>query len=75
MSGEDELRDAIRSVAREIANQQNNPRAWLSWIVFLLARLEEQATNDNPADKASFTEMLSALKDEIRNRSNTGGWH
>ncbi len=75
MSGEDELRETLRAAAKEIAGLQGNPRAWLSWIVYLLARLEEFATNDNPANKESYAEMLAALKDEIRNRKNTGGWH
>ncbi len=75
MSSEEELRDALRSIAGDIALQQRNPRAWLSWIIFLLARLEEKATNDNPADKISYTEMLTALRDAIRNRTATGGWN
>jgi hypothetical protein len=75
MSGEDELRDVLRETATEISHVQSNPRTWLSWIVYLLARLEEQSTNENPANKDSFVEMLSALQDEIRNRLRTGGWH
>jgi hypothetical protein len=74
MSSEDELRDVLKGAAKSIAEQQRNPRAWLSWIIYLLARLEESATNDNPADKQSYNEMLNALRDEIRNRTNTGGW-
>lgn len=75
MSSEDELRDVLQGAARSIAEQQRNPRAWLSWVIYLLARLEEKATNVNPADKQSYNDMLIALRDEIRNRSNTGGWH
>ncbi|MBI5842233.1 MAG: hypothetical protein HZB19_19270 [Chloroflexi bacterium] len=75
MSREDELRDILQQTAKDIAQAQGNPRTWLSWIVYLLARLEEQATNENPANKESFLEMLSALQDEIRNRTRTGGWH
>ncbi len=75
MTGEDELRETLRAAAKQIADQQHNPRAWLSWIIYLLTRLEELATNANPADKASFAEMLAALRDEIRNRTNTGGWN
>jgi hypothetical protein len=44
-------------------------------MVYLLARLEEKAVNENPAYKESFLEMLAALQDEIRNRTRTGGWH
>jgi hypothetical protein len=75
MSKDDELRDILRKTAQEIAEKQGNPRTWLSWLVYLLARLEEQATNDNPANKDAFIEMLAALQDEIRNRTKTGGWH
>lgn len=75
MAKEDELRDILGITAKEIANIQTNPRTWLSWIVYLLARLEEQATNENPSDKQAFLEMLSALQDDIRNRARTGGWN
>ena len=75
MSREEELRDIINEAAATMSAAQSNPRTWLSWIVYLLARLEEKATNENPADKDSFLEMLSALQDEIRNRTRTGGWH
>lgn len=74
MSREDELRDILNETAKSIASVQGNPRTWLAWMVYLLARLEEQATNENPAYKESFLEMLAALQDEIRNRTRTGGW-
>ena len=75
MSKEDGLREVLRDAAEEISSVQGNPRTWLSWVVFLLARLEEQAVNENPAGKESYLDMLSALQDEIRNRVRTGGWH
>lgn len=75
MAKEDELREVLGATVKEIAQAQTNPRTWLSWIVYLLARLEEQATNENPADRQAFLEMLSALQDEIRNRTRTGGWN
>ncbi len=75
MSKEDELRDVLNEAVSSIAATQSNPRTWLAWIVYMLARLEEKATNENPADKESFIDMLSALQDEIRNRQRTGGWH
>ena len=73
MSREDELRDVLDKTAKEIFHTQNNPRTWQSWMVYLLGRLEEQATTQNP-DKTSFNEMLSALQDAIRNHQRTGGW-
>lgn len=74
MGKEDQLRDTLNETAKEISSTQSNPRTWLSWLVYLLAHLEERATG-SPADKESFIEMLSALQDEIRNRMRTGGWH
>jgi hypothetical protein len=75
MSKEDELRDSLNETVKSISAAQSNPRTWLPWIVYLLARLEEKATNENPAYKESFLDMLSALQDDIRNRQRTGGWH
>ena len=73
MSREDELRDILDKTAKEIARTQNNPRTWLTWIAYLLGKLEQEAVTHNP-DKTSFIEMLSALLDVIRNRIKTGGW-
>jgi hypothetical protein len=75
MSKEDELRDILNEAVASVAAAQSNPRTWLPWVIYLLARLEEKATNENPAYKESFIDMLSALQDEIRNRQRTGGWH
>lgn len=75
MSKEDELRDILKEAATRISEAQSNPRTWLAWVVYFLARLEEKATNENAGYKESFLDMLSALQDEIRNRSRTGGWH
>lgn len=75
MSKEDELRDILKEAVSSISAAQSNPRTWLAWMVYVLARLEEKATNENPADKESFLDMLSALQDELRNRQRTGGWH
>jgi hypothetical protein len=73
-SNEDELRDILQDTANEISRMYDNPRSWHSWMVYLLERLEEQATRRNPANIEIFKEMLSALQDELRNRLRTGGW-
>jgi len=73
MSREDELRDILTETAKEISRTQSNPRTWVSWMVYLLGQLEQEAINQNP-DKTAFNEMLSALQDVIRNRQKTGGW-
>ena len=73
-SNEDELRAALDETAKEVSGMIDNPRSWHSWIVYLLERLEDQATHDHPAYTESYKEMLSALQDEIRNRLRTGGW-
>jgi hypothetical protein len=75
MIKEDELRDILNAAAKDISETDSNPRTWLSWVVYMLARLEEQATNLGPANRESYMDMLSALQDEIRNRTRTGGWH
>ncbi len=75
MSKEDAVRDTLDAAAQAIAQVQNNPRAWLSWVVYLLGRLEEQATVASPSGRESYTDMLTALQDAIRNRSRTGGWN
>lgn len=73
MSREDELRDILDKTAQEISSTQNNPRTWVSWMVYLLGQLEQESVKQNP-DKTAFNEMLSALQDVIRNRQKTGGW-
>jgi hypothetical protein len=74
MSREDELRDILNQTAKEISRTQSNPRTWASWTVYLLARLEDEAIKGSSVYRESFTEMLSALQDSIRNRFRTGGW-
>ena len=75
MSKEVDIRDALNQAVNVISDDDSNPRTWLSWMVYLLAQLEAEATKASPAYKESFTEMLSALQDAIRNRRQTGGWN
>jgi hypothetical protein len=75
MSKDADIREILNEAVNEIVQAQSNPRSWLSWMVYLLARLEEQATLAGQADRASYLEMLEALKDAIRNRTRTGGWN
>jgi hypothetical protein len=75
MSKEDNIREILNQAVDEVALAQNNPRTWLSWVVYLLARLEDQAAKASPASRESYMEMLSALQAEIRNRTRTGGWN
>jgi hypothetical protein len=74
MVREDDLRETLDRASDEISEIQSNPRAWLSWMIYLLERLEGEATKMGSANKDSFMEMISALQDAIRNRSRTGGW-
>ena len=71
---EDELRNTLNATANEISHVSGNPRSWLSWLTYLLVRLEDQAINENQVNLDSFKELLEALQDEIRNRLRTGGW-
>jgi len=72
-SNEDELRGVLDEAAQEIARMYDNPRAWQTWLVYLLERLEARASG-NAAYVESFKEMLASLQDELRNRLRTGGW-
>jgi hypothetical protein len=74
MSYEDELRKVLDETANEVSDAYGNPRSWLSWIVYLLSKLEQKATDEDPVHKESYKEMLAALQDQIRNRLKTGGW-
>jgi hypothetical protein len=75
MSKEDDIREILNEAVQEIAQAQTNPRTWLSWVVYLLARLEDQAAKSSTANRDSYMEMLTALQSEIRNRTRTGGWN
>lgn len=75
MMSEDELREILNSAVTDISQTDTNPRTWLSWVVYVLARLEETATIGNPANRDSYLDMLAALQEEIRTRVKTGGWH
>lgn len=75
MGKEDNLREILDQAVQEIAKAQSNPRTWLSWIVYLLARFEDQAVRTSSSDRDTYMEMLSVLQDEIRNRERTGGWN
>lgn len=75
MSKEDTIREALNEAVQEIVQAEGNPRTWLSWVVYLLARFEENVIQTASADRESYLEMLDALQDEIRNRVRTGGWN
>jgi len=75
MSKEDNIRELFNDAIKEIIEADDNPRTWLSWVVYLLQHLEDKATQQGPVNRASYVEMLDALQDEIRNRNRTGGWN
>jgi hypothetical protein len=75
MSKEDDIREILNQAVQEVAEAQSSPRTWLSWVVYLLARLEDQAAKSSSNSRESYMEMLSALQSEIRNRTRTGGWN
>ena len=74
MSKEDDIREILDQTAKEMVRLDNNPRTWLSWMVYLLSSLEQQASGYSLGHKETFKEMLTALIDIIRNRFKTGGW-
>lgn len=75
MSKEDNIREILDDAVQEIVEAESNPRAWLSWALYLLTKLEDKVTQTGPVNRASYVDMLSALQDEIRNRMRTGGWN
>lgn len=75
MSKEDNIREILNEAIQEIVQVQNNPRSWLSWMVYLLKQFEDQATMEGHASRESYLEMLTALQDALRNRKRTGGWN
>jgi hypothetical protein len=74
MIRDDDVKETLDRASSQIAEIQSNPRAWLTWLVYLLDRMESEATNSGSANKDSYMEMLSALQDAIRNKARTGGW-
>jgi hypothetical protein len=74
MSREDDIREILDQTAKEMARLDSNPRTWLSWIVYLLNNLEQQAAGYSLGHKETYKEMLTALIDAIRNRFRTGSW-
>jgi len=75
MSKEDNIRELLNNVVQKIIEADDNPRTWLSWIVYLLQRFEDKGTQQGPVNRTSYVEMLDALQDAVRNRNNTGGWN
>lgn len=74
MRSEDELRELLDETAREIADFSDNPRSWLTWITYLMDKLDEQAKNSSPMYQDIYQDLLYALQAAIRNRLSTGGW-
>ena len=75
MSKEDNIREIFDEAIQVVIDTDDNPRTWLSWVVYLLSHLEEKVTQQGPVNRTSYVEMLEALQDEIRNRNRTGGWN
>ena len=69
-----ELREELNDVADTIHRYNANPSIWLSWITYLLARLDEKSMDVDPSNQRRFEDMLSNLQDSIHNRRRTGGW-
>jgi hypothetical protein len=72
-SSEDELREVMGQMAKDLAETYSNPSSWGTWLVFLFERLEAQAAV-SPSGKEAFRDLLSYVQESIRNRVRTGGW-
>jgi hypothetical protein len=73
MCKEEDVREALNRAAQAMAQVPGNPRPWLSWIIYRLTRLEDQAAKASATNPKTSVEMLAALQDVIRNRARTGG--
>jgi hypothetical protein len=74
MIKEYELREDLDAIADLLHRYNANPSSWLSWITYLLARMDDKAMDVDPANQRRYEEMLSSLQDNIHNRRRTGGW-
>ena len=69
-----ELREKLDEAAELIHQYNSNPSSWLSWITYILARLDDKAMDVDPANQRRYEEMLANLQNNIFNRRQTGGW-
>jgi len=69
-----ELREELDNVADTIHRYNANPSTWLSWITYLLARLDDKSMDVDPSNQRRYEDMLSNLQESIHNRRSTGGW-
>ena len=69
-----EVRDDLNKAADTIHGYNANPSTWLSWITYLLARLDDKSMDVDPSNQRRYEEMLSNLQENIHNRRRTGGW-
>jgi hypothetical protein len=74
MVKEYEIREELDEIANTLHRYNANPSSWLSWITYLLARLDDKSMDVDPANQRRYEEMLSSLQDSIHNRRRTGGW-
>jgi hypothetical protein len=74
MGRDDDLREVLNATAYEFKSYDLNPSAWLTWIIYLLKELDLQSEGVNPIHQDLYVDMLSVLRDSIRNRLRTGGW-
>ncbi|MBE9474128.1 MAG: hypothetical protein IMY85_04500 [Chloroflexi bacterium] len=69
-----EIREELNDVADTIHRYNANPSTWLSWITYLLKRLDANSMDVDPSNQRRYEDMLSSLQDNIHNRRRTGGW-
>ena len=74
MVRDEELRQTLSDAAKAMAEHDRNPSTWLSWVLYFLKELQDQATGPDPMYQDLFREMLSYLQETLHNRLKTGGW-
>ena len=74
MVKEYELHADLDSMAKKMHDYDSNPITWMTWIKYLLIKLEDQSKDFDPANQQRYVEMIAHLKDAIYSRQSTGGW-
>jgi hypothetical protein len=69
-----DVRAELDSVAKQIHDYDPNPITWMSWMKYLLIKLEEQSKDQDAANQQRYVEMIAQLRDAIYGRQQTGGW-
>ena len=69
---EDDLKEVIDDLVRDIAIHEPNPIDWRGWVSYMLEQLEGEA--QKRVRIGDFEKMLRTLADELVDRVDSGKW-